>query len=223
VHVVHGDHLTRSIRLADNRVPLIVQTIPFKLPMFAGPGQDSLPRTTALELNDGAPKGLTMGLTRHAELVRLADSLNLALVAGSDNHGWGNVASGWTLVRVPGWRELTPAALAVRLEETMRGGRNATQVVERRTPLLLSVSAVALTVPVLVVSAARGLTPPERVSWIAWAWSTLLLRLGIRRATSVSLARARLARRRRLARLRAAPLTGSPVAASNSVAPGVQS
>ena len=35
-----------------------------------------------------------------------------------------------------------------------------------------------MTVPVMVITAARGLTPPERLSWIAWAWSSLLVRLG---------------------------------------------
>jgi hypothetical protein len=204
--IVHGDHLTRGTRLSDGRTPIIVQTIPFRIPMFAGPGQDSLSLTNAIELNDGAPKGLTMGLTRHAELLRLADSLNLALVAGSDNHGWGNTSSGWTLVRVPGWREMSPPALAVALEREMGRGRNATQVVERRTPLLLTKAELALTVPVMMVSAARALTPPERLSWIAWAWSALLVRLGVRRAATLSLARARLARQRRRERIRLVPI-----------------
>lgn len=201
VHIVERDHLTRSIRLADGRVPLILQTIPFRLPMFAGAGQDSLARTTAIEINDGAPKGLTFGLVRHAELLRLADSLNLALVAGSDNHGWGNTASGWTLVRVPGWRVLTPAALAVQLEATLATGRASTRVVERRTPLLLSKAAVALTVPVTLLTVARGLSLPERLSWLAWVWSTLLVRVGLRRAAQAALERAR----RRRAQLRRRP------------------
>ena len=190
-HVVDGDHLKRSMRLADGRTPLILQTIPFRLSGFAGPAQDSLARTTALEINDGAPKGLTFGLVHHAELVRLADSLNLALVAGSDNHGWGNTASGWTLVRVPGWRELAPLALAVRLEETLATGRNATRVIERRTPLLLSSASAVFIAPAVLVGVMRGLTPPERLSWVAWAWSTVLFRLGLRRAAHGALARAR--------------------------------
>ena len=205
-YIVHGDHLVKGIRLQDGRAPIIVQTIPFTMPMFAGPGQDSLPQTMALELNDGAPKGLTFGLKRHAELLRLADSLNLALVAGSDNHGWGNTASGWTLIRVPGWRELTPNELAVKLETVLATGRNASQVVERRTPLLLTVPQLALTVPVMFISAARGLTPPERVSWVVWGWSVLLVRLGVRRAAHLSLARARLARQRRRQRIRIVPV-----------------
>ncbi|HYW50045.1 MAG TPA: hypothetical protein VE861_05530 [Gemmatimonadaceae bacterium] len=209
VHVTHGDHILKSLRLADGRTPIIVQTIPFKVPMFAGTGQDSLPLTTALELNDGAPRGLTMGLKRHADLVRLADSLNLALVAGSDNHGWGNTASGWTLVRVPGWRDLSPTALAIALEQQMAKGRHATQVVERRTPMLLTIPEVAMTMPVVLISAARALTPPERVSWIVWSWTTLLVRLGVRRAAHLSLARARLARRRRRQRIRIVPIGGT--------------
>jgi hypothetical protein len=206
-YITSGDHLVRGIRLADGRVPVIVQTIPFKISMFAGAGQDSLPYTNALELNDGAPKGLTMGLKRHAQLLQLADSLNVALVAGSDNHGWGNTASGWTLVRVPGWREMSPRALAVALETEMSRGRASTRVIERRTPLLTTVPQVALTVPAMLISAARGLTPPERASWLAWAWSSLLVRFGIRRAAGLSLARARLSRQRRRQRMRIVPIT----------------
>ena len=112
-------------------------------------------------------------------------------MAGSDNHGWGNTASGWTLVRVPGWRVLTPAALAVQLEVTLATGRASTRVVERRTPLLLSKAAVALTVPVMLLTVARGLSLPERLSWVAWAWSIVLVRLGLRRAAQAALERAR--------------------------------
>ena len=208
-HITAGDHLVKGVVLSDGRTPIIVQTVPFRFPMFAGPGQDTLPRTTAIELNDGAPKGLTTGLTRHADILQLADSLNLAMVAGSDNHGWGKTASAWTLVRVPGWRELSPNALAVALEATLATGRHSTQVVERRTPLLLSVPQLTLTVPVVIISAARGLTMPERVSWIVWGWTTLLVRLGIRRAAHLSLARARLARQRRRQRMRIMPIGGA--------------
>ncbi len=205
-YLVEGDHLTRAIRLGDGRAPLIVQTIPFDFSRFAGSNQDTLAVTRAIELNDGAPRGLTTGLMRHAEILALADSFNLALVAGSDNHGWGNTASGWTLVRVAGWRALAPGALAVKLEAAMLGGRHATQVVERRTPLLHGVPRLALTVPVMLISVARGLSLPERVSWMAWGWSALLVRLGIRRAAQRSLAQARALRQRRRSRFRVVPI-----------------
>ncbi len=208
-YIVEVDHLTKAIRLQDGRVPLILQTIPFDFPRFAGSGQDTLPLTRAIELNDGAPKGLTVGLTRHAQILRYADSLDLALVAGSDNHGWGNTASGWTLVRVPGWRTLTPAALAVQLETTMLGGRRSTQVVERRTPLLLTAPQVALTVPVMFLTVARSLTLAERVSWIVWAWALVLARVGVRQLAAASVARARAARRARRLRMRIVPIARS--------------
>ena len=208
-YITAGDHLMRGLQLADGRTPIVVQTIPFQLSKFSGPGQDSLPRTNAIEINDGAPKGLTTGLVKHAALLAMADSFDLALVAGSDNHGWGNTASGWTLVRVPGWRDLSPAALATGLEVAIGRGRHATTVVERRTPLLLSVPQVALTVPVMLLTALRGLTLPERMSWIAWAWSTMLLRLGVRRAAEAALARARARRRQRRQRMRIVPLGGA--------------
>lgn len=210
VYVVDGDHLTKGIVVAGGREALIVQTIPFTLDRFAGPGQDTLPRTNAIEINDGAPRGLTVGLTKHAALLRLADSLNLALVAGSDNHGWGNTASGWTLVRVPGWRSLTPLALAGALEAAMLKGRSAAQVVERRTPLLVTKAQVAATVPVMAATVLRGLTPTERVSWIAWAWSALALRVVVRRMALQGLARARAVRARRRARLRVVPIATVP-------------
>jgi predicted metal-dependent phosphoesterase TrpH len=210
-YIVEVDHLTKAIRLQDGRVPLILQTIPFDFTRFAGRGQDTLPVTRAIELNDGAPKGLTVGLTRHAQILRYADSLDLALVAGSDNHGWGNTASGWTLVRVPGWRALTPAELAVQLETTMLRGRHGTQVVERRTPLLVSVPEVALTVPVMFLTVARSLTLLERLSWISWAWALLLVRIGVRQLATASIARARAARRARRLRMRIVPIARSAV------------
>jgi hypothetical protein len=206
VYIVHGDHLVKGLKLTDGREPAIIQTIPFKLPKFSGSNQDSLPRTTAIEINDGAPKGLTTGLKLHRELLQLADSFNLTLVAGSDNHGWGNTASGWTLISLPGWQAMTPPQLAAKLDSVMRSGRNAATVVERRTPMLITPAAAALTVPAMLVSVLRGLSPIERVSWIVWAWMLPLWWL-VRRMVSTHLfERARAARRLRRTRWRVTPL-----------------
>lgn len=208
-YIVDGDHLHRGLQLEGGRPAVVVQTIPFGMDRFSGPGQDSLPVTRAIEINDGAPRGLTTGLKNHARLLHLADSLDLALVAGSDNHGWGNTASGWTLVSVPGWRDLSPAALAVQLEAAIGHGRHATTVVERRTPLLVSAPALALTVPVALLSTLRALTPPERASWIGWAWAVLLVRVGVRAAARRALAQARVRRQRRRERMRIVPISGA--------------
>src|SRR5437764_10613241 len=50
-------------------------------------------------------------------IVHIADSLNLALVTGSDNHGWGRAAPGWTLMRIPGWRGMSTDSLSRRIED----------------------------------------------------------------------------------------------------------
>jgi hypothetical protein len=177
VHVTNGDHLRGGMRLAvDGRAPVVVQTIPFNLAKFAGPStRDSLTPTTALEIHDGAPKGQTMALHRRAELLRLADSLNLALVAGSDHHGWASTATGWTLVSIPGWRALSPAGLAVAFEGALARGRSGSCVVERRTPTLMGAAVVA-TVPVMLWTTWRATSPLNRASWMGWAWAPLAVR-----------------------------------------------
>jgi hypothetical protein len=66
-----------------------------------------------------------------------------------------------------------------------------------------------LTVPVMFVTATRALTPLERISWIAWSWSLLLMRLVIRFAAQRSVARARAERQRRRARAKSVFAVGA--------------
>jgi hypothetical protein len=170
--------------LVVGREPLIVQTIPARLDRIrpgSGPGA---PGARAIEIVDGAPRGLSQTRGQRRRIVQLADSLNLALVAGSNNHGWGSTAPGWTFVRIPGWRNLTPDRLASTIEAVLRqGGRRATRVVERRVaetggnPLLLT-----LTVPALIWRMATTLSADQRVMWLIWAWGLALLLFAVRRA-----------------------------------------
>ena len=157
--------------LVSPREPVLVQTIPARLDRIKvapGPGT---PGVRAIEIVDGAPRGLSQTRGERRRIMRLADSLNLALVAGSNNHGWGRTAPGWTLLRIPGWRSMTPDQLATRIEAVIRGGRNATRVVERRvadangSPLRL-----ALTAPLVTWRMLTMLSADQRVMWIVWAW-----------------------------------------------------
>jgi hypothetical protein len=148
-----------------------VQTVPFAINAFAGPAQDSLMPTIALEANAGAPRGLAQNWHEHDRLMHLADSLDLALVAGSDNHGWGRTAAAWTLVRLPGWRAMSPDSLAIRLEDVMRRERRTgTRVVERRTPEIDVGAGLVLTVPLALYELNATLSPSQRLSWICWIW-----------------------------------------------------
>jgi len=105
-----------------------------------------------------------------AAIIRRADSLGLALVVGSNNHGWGRVAPGWALVSIPGWRSLSPDSLGGAIEHTIRASpRAAVRVVERRRPMVTG-AALAVTVPVALVQVMRAPTIHERRMWIVWIW-----------------------------------------------------
>jgi hypothetical protein len=158
--------------LVTPREPVIVQTIPARLERMRpaqGPGTAGV---RAIEVIDGAPRGLSQTRGARQRVVRLADSLNLALVAGSNNHGWGRTAPGWTLFRIPGWRSMAPDQLAASIESSIReAGRSATRVVERRvadagrSPIRL-----ALTVPLVTWRMFTTLSADQRVMWLIWAW-----------------------------------------------------
>lgn len=150
--------------------PILIETIPGDLASMIparGPGTAGV---RAIEIVDGSPRGMSQIRRSHDRIVHLADSLNLALVAGSDNHGWGRTAPGWTLVRVPDWRGYSPDELASVIEKIIRvGGRSGTHVVERTTPSVSPI-AVAMTLPMVAWTVTRTLSSNERIAWIFWIW-----------------------------------------------------
>ena len=154
--------------------PVLLETIPGKL--------DRIPRTTqgapgvqAIEIIDGSPRGLTQGRRDRARIVHIADSLNLALVAGSDNHGWGRAAPGWTLIRIPGWRGMTTDSLSLRIEDILRlGRRDATRVVERRVAPGTEAIELVFAAPVVVWGMLAALSADERITWILWTWAIVI-------------------------------------------------
>jgi hypothetical protein len=129
----------------------------------------------AVEISDAAPKGLEATQERHAEILRLADSLDWTPVAASDNHGWGRTAVSWSAFRIPGWRAMTPDSLDLRIRrEVLDGGRRAGRVIERRRlDPRDSWLHLAGTAPEYAWMMLRTLSWPERASWLAWlaAWT----------------------------------------------------
>ena len=174
---------TAAMRLASlipENEPIIVQTMPDDLhKVFAadGPGTAG---ARAIELIDGSPRGLAQTRRQRAQIVHLADSLNLALVAGSDNHGWGMAAPGWTLMRAAGWRGMPTDSLSSVVERILRvGRRTSTRVVERRvasddTPLALLGTGV--TVPWRLFTM---LPDDARVVWLVWIWTVAIVARGL--------------------------------------------
>ncbi len=160
--------------------PVLVETIPGDLSKILpahGPGTAGV---RAIEIVDGSPRGMSQIRRDHARIIHLADSLNLALVAGTDNHGWGRTAAGWTLLRLPGWRGYAADGMAREIEMTVRGaGRTGTHVIERTTASATPI-AVATTLPTVVWTVMRTLSSGERVAWFIWFWAVWLIVLVVR-------------------------------------------
>jgi len=156
--------------------PVIIETIPGDLSKIPVQTTQGTTGVSAIEIVDGSPRGLSQTRREHARIVRIADSLNLALVVGSDNHGWGRAAPGWTLMRIPGWRGMTSDSLARRIEEVLRvGRRESTRNVERRVAGGLSPISLAFAAPAIALRMFTTLSADERVMWIVWVWVIALV------------------------------------------------
>lgn len=166
----------RLASLLSNNEPVLIETIPGDLSQMVaarGPGTAGV---RAIEVVDGAPRGLGQSRRERTRILALADSLNLTLVAGSDSHGWGHAASAWTLMYVPGWRGVTPQRLAEVIPAFIRrGGRGAAKVAERYVADTETGVALPLTVPLVAWGMMRTLSPDERVMWVVWAVGLFLL------------------------------------------------
>ena len=163
--------------------PTLIETIPGKLDAVRTiAATDTSPGVSAIEIVDGSPRGLSQTRRDRDRIVYLADSLNLALVTGSDNHGWGYAAAGWTLLRVPGWRGMRPDSLSSRVEQILHfGRREATRVVERRVAGAGFFGLVAAG-PVIVWRMLTTLSSDERVAWLIWVWAIFALSRVVKRA-----------------------------------------
>lgn len=178
---------TLAVQMASvirGKEPVLVQTFPDAwkdITPFGGPGTAG---ARAIEIVDGAPRGISQVRRDRQRILAFADSFNLALVAGSNNHGWGRTAPGWTLFRIPSWRGMTPDSLADEMEFTIRGaGRRATRVVERTAvDPGQSGAMLAFTLPAVTWRMMTTLGTEQRVSWLAWTWGLWLAVLGWRRS-----------------------------------------
>jgi hypothetical protein len=151
--------------------PLLVGTIPADLSSVPGPEcPDGGGGVAAIELVDAAPRGLDQGDRDRARILAIADSMNLAVVASSDNHGWGRTAAGWSLMRIPGWRDMTSRELDASIQAKIRAdGRDAVEVVGFRRPDERREGLWAAVVPALLPQGfVVRLSRTERLVWLLW-------------------------------------------------------
>ncbi len=162
------------------RPATMLYTIPAPLDRIVPLSPGSPAGVVGVELSDGAPRGLEQGRAEREAILALADSMDLAVVAGTNHHGWGRTVAAWSVMRLPGWRAMSPDRLGSAIERALhRERRRAVTVVERTMPYHEG-SAVKLvaTVPLLLWSHLRTLTLRERASWLAWiaVWAAALAR-----------------------------------------------
>jgi len=165
--------------------PVLIQTIPNNLGNVTPAGcTDEGAGVRAIELVDGDPRGLAQGDRERARIFALADSMNLAVVAASNLHGWGRTSAAWNLMRIPGWRTMTPAALDAHIQERVHeGGPDAVQIVTVRRPgARLGGVGIAAAPVVAVADFVAARSRLERVSWILWITLAALALAARRRA-----------------------------------------
>ncbi len=150
--------------------PTLLYTMPGGLEFVVPFTQDQPSGVIAIELNDGSPRGLEQVKRERRQILALADSLDLAVIAAANLHGWGRTVAAWSLMEVPGWQEMTPKELGKAIEVTLhQRRRGAVSVIERRV-LYHDGSAVlkVLTLPWLGWEHFRMLSVAERASWLLW-------------------------------------------------------
>ena len=166
--------------------PTMLYTIPGALDRIVPLAPGSPAGVVGVELSDGAPRGLEQAKGERADILALADSMDLAVVAGANLHGWGRTVAAWSVMRVPGWQGMSPSRLGEAIEAALhRDRRRAVTAVERRMPHHDgSVVKLAATVPWLLWEHFRMLCVAERVSWLVWAAIGVAVHAAVRRRAS---------------------------------------
>jgi hypothetical protein len=158
-------------RFRSPRAPVTIIAIPNRnLDSLSARVRDSivaLPNLAGIELVDAAPRGLAQLDRDEGRIRTLATDLGLALVAGSNNHGYGRTVAAWNLIRVPGWRSLPPETVAAAIEDQLRTNRESVRIVHRNRPSATGFR-IALTLPAVAGKVLGGLTRAERISWMFW-------------------------------------------------------
>jgi hypothetical protein len=133
-------------------------------------------KLAAIEGADGSPRGIAQTTNDGKRIIALANRMGLALVSGSDNHGWAQAAPSWSVLRIPGWRALTPAALDIAIRRTIIARvPGSTQVIARRMANPVT-GRIGKTLGGVAVAALmfRTMNWRDRVSWLGWGWGLAL-------------------------------------------------
>jgi len=159
--------------------PILLLSMPGNILRIPLDETSGLVRVAGVEVSDGSPRGMGQAARDHDAIVALAERLRFALVSASDNHGWGRTAPSWSVLRIPGWRDKTPAQLDIAIRQTILDqGPRAIQVIARPTaPPAASVTQSALGGIAVALVMFRTMNTTERLSWLVWSWGICFLSL----------------------------------------------
>lgn len=131
----------------------------------------------AIEISDASPRGLEQTSRDAARIDALCQTGNIACVSGSDNHGWSRTPAAWSVIRIPHWRDKSPAALdlAIRQAITAKSPDNIQVLMRRRAPPAGSNPGIAVSAIAVALVMFRTLDWAMRISWIVWPWTLVAL------------------------------------------------
>ena len=157
--------------------PILVLSMPGSIEHVPLNETAGLVRLAGIEESDGSPRGMAQTARDREGIHNLSGALRLALVSGSDNHGWGRTAAGWTVLRIPGWQNMNPQAIdaAIRLA-VLKNAPASMGIITRRTALSGTGEVQqAFAGIAVVVTLLRVMNVRERFSWVAWSWLAQVL------------------------------------------------
>jgi hypothetical protein len=146
-------------------------------------GQLSEWGVNGFEIWTSAPQAMNMPPAGRRTVIAWSRLENRPVFGSTDMHGFGNAASVWNVVRVPGWRALDDSALQAAILARLRaGGVEANQVVALRRWLPGSRLGSALDVPVNLAVLLRSASRAHALALLCWIWGVALVAAGRRRA-----------------------------------------
>jgi hypothetical protein len=159
--------------------PMLLLSVPGDIVRIPSNMTDGPVRLAGIEAVDGSPRGMAQAARDRDAILALARNLHLAVLSASDNHGWGRTAPAWSILRIPGWRDMTPPELDIAIRRTIiTHGFRAIEVIARRTagPPQNRVEAGLGGIAVALVML-RTMSLPDRFSWLVWSWGLCIVSL----------------------------------------------
>jgi hypothetical protein len=134
-------------------------------------GQLSEWGVNGFEIWTSAPQAMDLPPSGRRAVISWSRLEGRPVFGSTDMHGYGNSATVWNLVRLPGWRALGDSALTRAILMRWRtGGVAANQVVALRRWLPETRLGSAFGVPVNAVLLLRTASRPHALALLAWIW-----------------------------------------------------